>query len=108
MFLRFIGLSFVVPGVVPSYLPREWFRRSMAIFWRASSRLSPPLCWLQGSPGLSPPPGSLMLLAAGDLLYAFFKGARVRLDPGSLGAAFYIVTAIVPSQLATHTLLIRG
>lgn len=40
-----------------------------------------------------------------DLLYAFYKGARVRLDPGSLGSAFYIVTAIVPPLLVTHALM---
>jgi hypothetical protein len=34
-----------------------------------------------------------------DLLFAFYRGARVRLDPGSLGAGFYIVTAIVPPLL---------
>jgi hypothetical protein len=32
-------------------------------------------------------------------------GAQVRLDPGSLGAAFYIVTAIVPPLLVMHALV---
>lgn len=45
------------------------------------------------------------VVGAGDLLYAFYRGARVRLDPGSLGAAFYIVTAIVPPLLVTHALV---
>lgn len=40
-----------------------------------------------------------------DLLFAFYKGARVRLEPGSLGAAFYIVTAIVPPLLVTHVMI---
>ena len=42
---------------------------------------------------------------AADLLFAFCEGARVRLEPGSLGAAFYIVTAIVPPLLVSHTLI---
>jgi hypothetical protein len=44
-------------------------------------------------------------VGTGDLLYAFYSGARVRLDPGSLGVAFYIVTAIVPPLLVTHALV---
>lgn len=52
------------------------------------------------------------VVGSGDLLYAFYKGARVRLDPGSLGAAFYIVTVVVPLLLVTHALVfilpIRG
>ena len=39
------------------------------------------------------------------VLFAFYKGARVRLEPGSLGAGFYIVTAIVPPLLVSHALI---
>jgi len=42
---------------------------------------------------------------AADLLYAFYQGARVQLKPGSLGAGFYIVTAIVPPLLVSHALI---
>lgn len=42
---------------------------------------------------------------AADLLFAFYQGARVQLDPGALGAAFFIVTAIVPPLLVTHALI---
>jgi hypothetical protein len=52
------------------------------------------------------------LWGTADLLFAFYKGARVGLEPGSLGAAFYIVTAIVPPLLVSHALifalLLRG
>src|SRR5262249_49914741 len=44
---------------------------------------------------------------AADLLFAFYRGARVQLDPGALGAAFFIVTAIVPPLLITHALIFR-
>lgn len=42
---------------------------------------------------------------AGDLLFAFYQGARVRLQPGSLGDGYYIVTAVVPLLLASHALI---
>ena len=42
---------------------------------------------------------------AADLLFAFFQGARTQLDPGTLGAAFFIVSAIVPPLLVTHALI---
>ena len=40
-----------------------------------------------------------------DLLFAFYKGARVNLEPGSLGAAFFIPTVVVPPLLVLHGLI---
>jgi len=40
-----------------------------------------------------------------DLLFAFYKGARINLEPGALGAGFYIVTALVPALLVSHALI---
>ena len=40
-----------------------------------------------------------------DLLLAFYQGVRVDLEPGSLGAAFFIVTVWVPLLLCTHTIV---
>jgi hypothetical protein len=43
---------------------------------------------------------------AGDLLYAIYLGnVQAKIDPGALGAAFYIPTAIVPPLLVTHALI---
>ena len=42
---------------------------------------------------------------AADLLFAFYKGARVGLEPGSLAATFYIVTAVVPPLLVSHVMI---
>ncbi len=42
---------------------------------------------------------------AADLLFAFYKGQRVNLEPRSLGAGFYIVTAVVPPLLVSHALI---
>jgi hypothetical protein len=42
---------------------------------------------------------------AADLLFAFYQGGQVGIQPGMLGAAFFIVTALVPPLLVTHTLI---
>ena len=44
---------------------------------------------------------------AADLLYAFVSGGLVGLEPGHLGAAFYIPTVVVPLLLVTHVLVFR-
>jgi hypothetical protein len=41
-----------------------------------------------------------------DLLVAFYQGVLgVRIDPGSLGAAYFIPTVLVPPLLVTHGLM---
>jgi hypothetical protein len=106
MFLRFIGLSFLVPGVVSASLSKRWAAPAaygdlaaglLAII--ATTALAAGTGWAIGATWI------FNVAGAGDLLYAFYRGARVRLDPGSLGAAFYIVTAIVPPLLVTHALV---
>jgi hypothetical protein len=43
---------------------------------------------------------------AADLLVAFYQGLLgVRIDPGSLGAAYFIPTVLVPPLLVTHGLM---
>jgi hypothetical protein len=44
---------------------------------------------------------------SGDLLFAFYQGNRVGLELGQLGAAFYIVTVLVPLLLIAHVLVLR-
>ena len=42
------------------------------------------------------------------MLWLFtFWGSGVGLEPGQLGAAFYIVTVLVPLLLITHVLVLR-
>lgn len=106
MFLRFIGLSFLVPGVVSAALPKQWAAPAaigdfaagiLAII--ATAALAVGATWAIAAAWV------FNIVGAADLLYAFYRGARVKLDPGSLGSAFYIVTAIVPPLLVTHALL---
>jgi hypothetical protein len=106
MFLRFIGISFLVPGVVSASLPKTWAAPAaygdclagiLAII--ATVALAEKAVWAMLGVWI------FNCCGAADLLFAFYKGARVRLEPGSLGAAFYIVTAIVPPLLVSHVLI---
>ena len=106
MFLRFIGLSFLLPGVVSPSLPQKWAVPAaygdlaagiLAII--ATAALTTGATWAMTAAW------TFNVVGAGDLLYAFYEGPRVRLEPGGLGAAFYIVTAIVPPLLVTHALI---
>ena len=106
MFLRFIGLSFLVPGVVSPSLPRAWavpagygdlIAGVLAIIVTAA--LAHAAAWAIVAVWI------FNIWGTADLLFAFYKGARVRLEPGSLGAGFYIVTAIVPPLLVSHALI---
>jgi hypothetical protein len=103
---RFIGLSFLVPGVVSPSLPSAFaapaaygdlvaailaVAATMALSRRAS--LATLLVWLFNVWGTA------------DLLFAFYQGFRVDLDARMLGAAFFIPTVIVPALLITHGLI---
>jgi hypothetical protein len=108
MLLRFIGLSFIVPGVVSLRLPTEF---AIPAAWGdftagvlaiiATVALSKKASWAIAAVWLFNIEGAL------DLLFAFIQGARAQLDPGDLGAAFFIVTAFVPPLLVTHALIFR-
>ncbi len=106
MFLRFIGLSFLVPGVVSASLPKAWavpagygdlIAGVLAII--AAMALAHAAVWAIVAVWI------FNIWGAADLSFAFYKGARVGLEPGSLGAGFYIVTAIVPPLLVSHALV---
>ena len=108
---RFIGLSFLVPGVVSPELPASFALDAaygdlaatiLALLTLATLRtsLGSPLVWL------------FNLWGTFDLLNAFYQGNAGALIPGQLGAAYFIPTAIVPFALITHGLifwiLLRG
>lgn len=108
MFLRFIGLSFLVPGVVSSSLPRAFAAPAaygdlvaglLAIAATLALRKHLPaatlLVWI------------FNVWGSADLVFGFLQGLRVGLDPGALGAAFFLPTAIVPALLVTHLLTFR-
>ena len=48
------------------------------------------------------------LWGSADLLYAFYQGRiGVGIEPGQLGAAYFIPTVVVPLLLITHGLVFR-
>jgi hypothetical protein len=106
MFLRFIGLSFLIPGVVSGSLSKAWAGPAgygdfiagiLAII--ATTALTHMAAWALAAVWI------FNIWGAADLLFAFCKGQRVNLEPGSLGARFYIVTAVVPPLLVSHALI---
>ena len=103
---RFIGLAFLVPGVVSRDLPSS-FAHSAAY----GDIIAATLALL-----------SLLLLPIGagvvvtwifnlwgtaDLLNAFYQANHAGLLPGQLGATYFIPTVIVPLLMITHVLAFR-
>ncbi len=106
---RFIGLSFLLPGVVSPALPHSFALHvaygdlaaavlagiaTLALSARASWAIS--ITWL------------LSVVGTADLLYAYYDALfGVGLAPGVLGAAVYIPTVIVPPLLVAHVMAFR-
>jgi hypothetical protein len=103
---RFVGLSFLVPGVVSPLLPPQfavpaaWGDFGAAILAitvviSLSKRwlFSIALVWF------------FNLWGTVDLIYAIYNDINQHVDAGLLGAAFYIPTVIVPALLVSHTLI---
>ena len=84
MFLRFIGLRDFIAGMLA-------ILATIALVSRTTWAI--PSVWL------------FNLWGVADFLFAFYQGPRVGLQPGMLGAAFFIVTAVVPPLLVTHFLI---
>ncbi len=103
---RFIGLAFLVPGVVSPSLPPA-FAHSAAHGAVIAATLA--LLSLIALPGAS---GVVMawifsLWGSADLLNAFYQANHAGLMAGQLGAAYFIPTCVVPLLLITHGLVFR-
>src|SRR5262249_5658692 len=104
---RFIGLAFLVPGVVSPDLPGAYARPA------AYGDLVAALLALLALAGLRSRLGIVLvwvfnLWGSADLLFAFYQGViGVGLEPGQLGAAYFIPTVVVPLLLITHGLVFR-
>jgi hypothetical protein len=103
---RFIGLAFLVPGVVAPDLPSS-FAYSAAYGDLAAATLA--LLSL-----VSLPSGAGVVIAwifniwgTADLLKAFYQANHAGLIPGQLGATYFIPTVVVPLLLITHGLMFR-
>jgi hypothetical protein len=103
---RFVGLSFLVPGVVSPDLPAAFARPA------AYGDLATTVLALLSLATLTNPLGTMLVwtfnvVGTVDLLYAFYQGNTVDLVPGLQGAAYYIPTVLVPLLLVTHALVFR-
>ncbi len=105
---RFLGLAFVVPGVVSPELPAAFAQpvaygdlisASLALFALTilGTRIGTVVAWV------------FNIFGTADLLFAFYQGARISLPDtqGLLGAGYFILTAFVPLLLITHGLAFR-
>ena len=104
---RFIGLSFLVPGVVGTSLPSAFAvpaaygdLAATVLSMIAMVALSARTSWAIGAVWV------FNVVGMTDLLFAFYQGLiAVGLPSGALGAAFYIPTMIVPPLLVTHAMI---
>jgi hypothetical protein len=101
---RFIGLAFLVPGVVSPDLPAAFAvpaaygdltaaMLALLSLLLLSSRAGIVIVWI------------FNLWGSVDLLDAFFHANRAALEAGQLGAAYFIPTALVPLLLITHGMM---
>lgn len=103
---RFVGLAFLVPGVVSPDVPSA-FAHSAAygdIVAAALALLS--LAALPRAAGVGVA-WIFNLWGAADLLNAFYQANHAGLMAGQLGAAYFIPTLAVPLLLVTHGLMFR-
>jgi len=103
---RFLGLAFLVPGVVSPDLPSA-FAHSAAYGDIIAAMLA--LLALTSLPGAS---GVVIawifnLWGTADLFNAFYQANHAGLTAGQLGATYFIPTFIVPLLLITHGLAFR-
>ena len=103
---RFLGLAFLVPGVVSPDLPSA-FAQSAAYGDIIAAILA--LLALTSLPSAS---GVVItwvfsLWGTADLFNAFYQANHAGLMAGQLGATYFIPTFIVPLLLITHGLALR-
>jgi len=103
---RFIGLAFLVPGVVSPDLPSAFAHSAaygdiIAAIFALLALISLPggigflISWI------------FNLWGAADILNAFYQANHAGLLAGQLGAAYFLPTLIVPLLLVTHGLAFR-
>jgi hypothetical protein len=103
---RFVGLAFLVPGVVSPDLPTAFARSAaygdiiaailaLLALLTLRSRAGVTIAWV------------FNLWGSADLLNAFYQANASGMSAGQLGAAYFIPTFVVPLLLITHGLGFR-
>jgi hypothetical protein len=105
---RFVGLAFVVPGVVSPDLPIAFAGPAAYGDLTTATLAVVALATLQQKVGIITV-WTFNVLGSADLVYAFYQGDRtgVGVAPGLQGAAYFITTALVPLLLITHGVVFR-
>src|SRR5215831_338730 len=103
---RFIGLAFLIPGVVSPDLPASFAHAAAYGDITAAILALLSLLLLPSAAGVVA--GWIFSLwGSADLLNAFYQANHTGLLAGQLGAAFFLPTLIVPLLLITHVLAFR-
>ncbi len=103
---RFIGLAFLVQGVVSPDLPSAFAHPAAYGDIAAATLALLSLATLQTRTGVVIA-WIFNLWGSFDLLSAFYYGGEAGLMPGQLGATYFIPTLLVPLMLITHALAFR-
>jgi hypothetical protein len=103
---RFVGLAFLVPGVVSPELPTQFATAAAYGDLVAAVSALLALAALKSDLGIA-----LVWIfnvwGSVDLLGAFYQANNAGMQAGQLGAAYFIPTLIVPLLLITHGLVFR-
>ncbi len=103
---RFIGLAFLIPGVVSPDLPPAFAHPAAYGDTIAAILALLSLLLLPSTTGVAVT-WIFNLWGAADLLNAFYQANHAGLLAGQLGAAYFLPTLIVPLLLITHALAFR-
>jgi hypothetical protein len=103
---RFIGLAFLVPGVVSPGLPPAFAHPAGYGDMIAAILALLSLLLLPGTAGVAAT-WIFSVWGSADILNAFYQANHAGLLAGQLGAAFFLPTVIVPLLLITHGLCFR-
>ena len=103
---RFLGLAFLVPGVVSPDLPAAFALSAGYGDLIAAVLALLALVSLPGTAGVAAT-WIFNIWGAADLFNAFYQANRAGLQAGQLGATYFIPTLIVPLLFITHALAFR-
>lgn len=103
---RFLGLAFLVPGVVSPALPSVFAHSATYGDLIAATLAMLSLVLLPGGAGVVIA-WVFNLWGSADILNAFYQANAAGLMAGQLGAAYFLPTLVVPLLLITHCLIFR-
>jgi hypothetical protein len=103
---RFMGLAFLVPGVVSPELPSTFAHAAAYGDIIAAVLAMLALISLPSAAGVAFA-WIFNIWGAADLFNAFYQGNHAGLMAGQLGATYFLPTLIVPLLLITHALAFR-